>query len=79
MSVKRKNNYYKGKYILALYDSDDNLVSTFDNCHELAIWFDTTYDAIVSGVGRVLSGYCKYMLKKSKRYKVYAIEVDLNE
>ena len=69
--------YYKGKYMLALYDMNDDLVGVFDNCRQLADWMDTTYEAIVSGVGRVISGECAYLLKKRKtKYKVYAMEVD---
>ena len=72
---RKPSKYYKGKYMLALYDVNDNIIQVFDNCHQLANYFDTTYDAIVAGVGRVLSGYCKYLLKKNVRYKIYAIEV----
>ena len=67
--------YYKGKYILALYNFDDQLVQVFDNCHQLADWLGTTYDSVVSGVGRVLSGYCSYLLNKGNKYKVFAYEV----
>ena len=78
-SGRRKGDfakYYKGKYMLAVYDFDDNLIQVFDNCHQLAEWFDTTYEAIVAGVGRVLSGYCKYLLKKGTKYKVYTIDAE---
>lgn len=67
--------YYKGKYILALYDNNDDIVGTFDNCHQLAVFFGSTYDAIACCVGRVISGYCSHLIKDNKKYKVYAIEV----
>lgn len=51
--------------MLALYDMNDDLVGVFDNCRQLADWMDTTYEAIVSGVGRVISGECAYLLKKT--------------
>ena len=77
----RKNGvyakYYKGKYMLALYDMNDDLVDVFDNVHQLADWLGTTYEAIVAAVGRVISGECAYLLKKRKtKYKVYAMEVE---
>lgn len=73
------NQYYKNKYMLVLYDFDDNLIQIFDNCHQLADYFDTTYDALVAGVGRVINGSSNYLKKGRKKYKLYAIEVDLDE
>ena len=28
--------YYKGKYIIALYDTEDNFIDVFDNVNEMA-------------------------------------------
>lgn len=69
--------YYKGKYMLALYNMNDDLIDVFDNCHQLANWLDTTYEAIVAAVGRVISGESAYLMKNRKtKYKVYTVEVD---
>ena len=70
------DQYYKGKYILALYDLDDQLIQVFDNVHQLADYFGRNYASVVSGVGRVLSGYFNYMKYDGKKYKVFAYEVD---
>lgn len=71
--------FYKGKYMLALYDTEDNLVQVFDNCHQAAKWMDTTYDSMASSIGRVISGYNDYLLNKGKKYKIFAYEVEENE
>ncbi len=67
-----RSKYYKDKYFLALYDNEDNLVDTFDNCHQLADWFETTYDSVVCGVGRCLSGYTDHLVNKGQKYKAKA-------
>ena len=63
--------FYKGKYMLALYDMEDNLIQVFDNCHQAAKWMGTTYDSMVSSIGRVISGYHAYLLNKGKKYKIF--------
>lgn len=66
---------YKGKYFLAVYDLDDNLIDTFDNCHQLASWLHTTVASAACSVGRCLNGHIKSIVCDNKKYKVYAFEV----
>lgn len=77
MAVKRraKKKYYKDKYILALYDVEDNLVDVFDNIHQLSDWLECCVESVSSSVSRMLSGGINYMFHKNQRYKVYAIEI----
>ena len=69
--------YYKGKYMLVLYDMNDDFIDVFDNAHQLADWLDTTYESIIAGIGRAISGESAYLMKNRKtKYKVYTVEVD---
>ena len=78
MAGRKKGSYkpfYKDRYILALYDIEDNLIQVFDNIHQLADWLDSCVKSISCSVSRMLSGGINYMFHKNQKYKVHAIEI----
>ena len=78
MAGRKKGSYkpyYKDKYILALYDVEDNLVDVFDNIHQLSEWLDSCVESVSCSVSRILKGSINYMIYKNQKFKVYAIEI----
>lgn len=72
--IKQYKKYYKDKYMIALYDMNDNLFVLFDNCHQMSNFLGKTYNDIY----RKLSP--KYLNKKLRYkgqwYKKVLISVD---
>ena len=75
MAGRTKKKYYKDRFILALYDVEDNLVDVFDNIHQLSDWLECCVESVSSSVSRMLSGGTNYMFHKNQKFKVYAIEI----
>lgn len=66
---------YNKSYILALYDKQDNLINTFDNCEELAKYFNRNKDSITCSVGRCINKKIDFLIIEGIKYKVYAIKL----
>ena len=57
--AKQKSHFYKGKYLIALYDFSGWPVAVFDNCEEMALKMGRSEKAIQS----LLSQYNSHSIK----------------
>lgn len=74
-SVVKKEKYYKNKYLIALYDSDDFPFLVVSNVKELAESTGKNYNILQSSLSHQKNAICV----NGKKYKVYLIPVDEEE
>lgn len=76
------NYLYNDRYILGLYESDDDtLIGVFDNVQELALFMGKTPDAMSSTVAHILkdksAGVLVYNHRSCILHKIYLFEEDI--
>lgn len=77
---KRRNKFYKNKYLIALYDDIDNLITICDNAYEFKDFLDiptkNTSDSILS---KIYLGKIKSVNFRGERLKVHFISLSKKE
>lgn len=68
--TKKKIEFYKTKYMIALYDENDNLFNIFDNVYEMAKNLKRTENSLGSSVSRN-----KRIRHKKRWYNIKFIEI----
>lgn len=67
-------NLYKGKYIIAVYDSnDEDLLGVFDNPNELEKLLDTKYAKTI--IARYIKTFGTFPVIKCNKYNFYFIDI----
>ena len=64
---------YKNKYLIAVYDSDDNLKTCVDNVHEFATHFNIEKRVADSILSRSFHGKQKTFLFKDDKLTIHFI------
>ena len=77
---KRRNKFYKNKYLIALYDDIDRLITICDNAYEFKDFLDiptkNTSDSILS---KIYLGKIKSVNFRGERLQVHFISLSKKE
>lgn len=75
MTYKQHMEFYKNKYLLALYDEKDNLVTVFDNASQLSKWCGLPKEKIWQMIHDHKTGKIKFSEIKKQKMNIQLIEV----
>ena len=77
---KRRDKFYRGKYLIALYDDADRLITICDNAYELKEFLDIpTVRSASSILSKVYLGRIKSVNYRGERLKVHFISLSKDE
>ena len=77
---KRRDKFYKGKYLIALYDDIDRLITICDNAYEFKAFLDIpTIETSRSMLSKVYLGRIKSVNFRGERLKVHFISLSKQE
>lgn len=76
MKNKQNNQFYKGHYLIALYDREDSCVGVFDNIHDMSYSMERSCNTCSSSLSRFFSGYLNELVFKGKKVKPHLIDLD---
>lgn len=77
---KRRDKFYKGKYLIALYDDIDRLITICDNAYEFKEFLDIpTINTSFSMLSKVYLGRIKSVNYRGERLKVHFISLSKKE
>ena len=68
--------YYKGRYIIAAYDAeeDEELVGLFDNIESMSELTGQGRASLACSIGRAVKGKVKEVFVKGRRCRIHLIE-----
>ena len=75
-NMKKRSTLYMGKYLLAFYNSDDELVALFDNPREMAEKTGKGLKTTKAMVSHLKTNRAQYMRINGQLCKLYLIEED---
>lgn len=73
------SRFYKNKYLIAIYDRDDDLVGLFDNVKDFATRYNFKYEYAFQKLRRVIKGKRKKFYYKNTSYTITLIPLDPKE
>lgn len=77
---KRRNKFYRGKYLIALYDDMDRLIAICDNAYEFKDFLDIpTLNTANSILSKIYLGKVKSVNFRGERLEVYFISLSEKE
>lgn len=77
---KRRDKFYKGRYLIALYDEIDRLITICDNAYEFKEFLDIpTINTSYSILSKVYLGRIKTVNYRGERLKVHFISLSADE
>lgn len=77
---KRRDKFYKGRYLIALYDDIDRLITICDNAYEFKDFLDIpTITTSYSMLSKVYLGRIKSVNFRGERLKVHFISLSKKE
>lgn len=68
--MPRYERLYRGEFIAAIYDENENLVTVCDNAHDFAEYFERTVDLAHSILSRLFLKKRKSFFYKGKRLHI---------
>lgn len=71
--------FYKKEYLIAVYDTQDNLVGVCDNAKEFAQVYQRRYDVAQSIIGKLSKGKRKAFYHGDKKLTLFLIPLDPDE
>ena len=72
-------NLYKDRYLLALYDGDDELVTVLDNSADLARYLGTTPKTASCDLSRAFAGKQRTVKVGGRKCRIYFIDMEEEE
>ena len=77
---KRRDKFYKGKYLIALYDEIDRLITICDNAYEFKDFLDIpTINTSYSMLSKIYLGKIKSVNVRGERLQVHFISLSKDE
>ena len=77
---KRRDKFYKGKYLIALYDDSDSLITICDNAYDFKEFLDIpTINTSYSMLSKVYLGKINSVNFRGERLKVHFISLSKKE
>ena len=77
---KRRDKFYKNKYLIALYDEFDNLITICDNAYEFKEFLDIpTITTSYSMLSKIYLGKIKSVNFRGERLQVHFISLSNKE
>lgn len=70
---------YKGHYLIALYDREDDLIAVLDNARQMAEWLEMDQERVWTLLWYAWEGTRKYLIHRGRRCYIYFIDMEEEE
>jgi len=67
--------FYKGRYVIGLYDSDESCITVLDNCDQFADYLETSKKTASSILSRLMSGERTFLIVGGKMMSAHFIDM----